>query len=297
MNRKGIEVSTLRIFKTVAELGSVTAAAEKLCYVQSNVTSRIQRLEQTLDAPLFHRQKRRMTLTHAGENLLSYADRILRLVDEACVAVAETSGEGGILRIGSLESTAATRLPPMLTELRRLHPKIQLTVSTGPTDPLVRDLLDYRLDCAFVSGKVGHPEIICEPVFTEELVLITECSHKAITTQIETVLLVFRQGCSYRTKAETLFREMGWAPMRIMELGTLDGILGCVAAGIGVAVLPRSVINQPHYKDILQFTRIPPNLGRVQTMLIRRRDAVTLPCLKWFLEIVVNEAKKKPRRL
>lgn len=288
MNRNTLDIGSLQIFKAVADTGSVTAAAEKLCYVQPNVSARIKQLEEILKAPLFYRQHRRMILTRAGEALLGYADQILRLVEEAQASVNNDSDEGGVLRIGSLESTAASRLPTVLSSLHRLHPKIQIAVTTGPTDPLVKDVLGYRLDGAFVGGVVDHPDIRCEPTFVENLVLVTEKKYRIESKKHNIVLLSFRHGCPYRIKAEMYFREQGLAPVQIMEFGTLDGILGCVSAGVGVAVLPKSVVDRSQYKQVLKFTSIRKDLAEVQTMFISRRDTSDIRGITLLRNMVVQ---------
>ena len=106
-----MELSSLRIFKTVAEEGSVTQAAAKLHRVQSNVSARLNQLEESLGVSLFHRSGRRMLITEEGARLLDYADRLLRLADEAQMSVRGDQAPAGQLRIGSMETTAAARLP------------------------------------------------------------------------------------------------------------------------------------------------------------------------------------------
>lgn len=97
-----MELAELEIFRTVVAEGGVTRAAERLNRVQSNVTTRIKQLEQSMGVPLFVRDRRRMVLTAAGEALLDYAERILDLAQEARQAVAPQSPRGR-LRIGSID--------------------------------------------------------------------------------------------------------------------------------------------------------------------------------------------------
>lgn len=291
MDRTGIDLGALRVFRTVAEMGTVTAAADKLSYVQSNVTARLRRLEEALGTALFHRQRRGMTLTPAGEVLFDYAYRVLGLVDEACLAVGEAIGAGATLRIGAMESTAAVRLPAILAALHRDHPNLQVDVSTGPTDPLLRDVLSCRLDGAFVGALVNHPNIICESTFMEQLGVISSASGNQ-KQKTAAVLIVFRPGCPYRAHAERWLRERGMIPYRMMELGTLDGILGCVAAGMGIAVLPRSVVDRPPYRDTLAFAPLPRPLGQIPTMFIRRRDAPVLMSMRWFMDAIAAAGRQ-----
>ena len=293
MDRSGVELGALRAFKAVAEHGSVSGAARALSYVQSNVTARIRRLEAILGVPLFHRQSRGMALTQSGEVLLTYATRVLGLVDEACGAIGKSAGEDAPLRIGALESTAAVRLPPILAALHAARPQLQILVTTGPTDPLLQGVLAFRLDGAFVAAKVDHPDIHCTPAFDEELVVARARDAAAGRPNDPRPLVVFRQGCPYRAQAERWLRAKGAIPYRLMEFGTLDGILGCVSAGMGITMLPRSVIDRPHYREILSFEPLPRNIGRVRTMFVCRRGGERLPGIRRLLAAI---AEKKSRR-
>ena len=101
---------SLRIFRTVVDEGGVARAAAKLNRVQSNVTTRIRQLEEHVGARLFRREGRNIRISTEGQKLLGYADRLLRLADEA-VSEMRTGKPRGIFKLGSLESTAGTRLP------------------------------------------------------------------------------------------------------------------------------------------------------------------------------------------
>src|ERR1700741_609935 len=125
-----MELSDLHVFRTVVDAGGITRAAEKLNRVQSNVTTRIRQLEQTLGVELFIREGRRMHLSPAGKVMLGYAERLLDLAREARDSVHDTKPRG-LLRFSSPESTASIRLPPPLSEYCRLYPEVTLELRTG----------------------------------------------------------------------------------------------------------------------------------------------------------------------
>jgi DNA-binding transcriptional LysR family regulator len=262
-----MEVSSLRIFLSVAETGGISAAAQKLHYVQSNVTARIKKLEDELGAVLFVRQSRGMSLTAAGRILKDYAERISRLELQAADAVRGTIENGGSIRLGSMETTMAIRLPAILKQLHAEMPMAEIAVSTGRTEGLIRDVLEHRLDCAYVGGPVEHPELESRIAFEEELVLVT--SKEAVQ---KNVLLVFRTGCVYRARAEQWLREEGRLPFTLMEYGTLEGILGCVDAGLGCTLMPRAVVERSAFRVDVEVTTIPERIAKIQTLLVRRRD-------------------------
>lgn len=237
-----MDLISLGIFKAVADSGSVSRAAASLHYVQSNISARIQRLEEELEVQLFVRSRRGMTLTAGGETLLVYANRLLQLADEARRSVSATREAAGPLRLGSMETTLAVRLPGVLRDFHQRYPDIELRLRTGTVDQLVEAVLDYRLDAALVAGEVRHNAIDYTPVFRERLSLIMPPGIGDIGALPDQTLIAFPQGCVYRAFAEQWLRERGLAPLRIMELATLDGILACIRAGLGFSVFPRSSV-------------------------------------------------------
>ncbi len=285
-----MDTRSLQIFKAVAAAGTVSKAAESLNYVQSNVTGRIRRLEDEVGAQLFYRSRRGMTLTPAGEVLLGYADQALHVIDAARRAVTEMAGTESPLRLGSMESTLAVRLPAVLGEFRRRHPKVRLSLMSGPTDDLVDALLVHRLDAALVAGRVHHPDIVQEVAFTEEIVLVADAGVTDPARIDDRLLLVFRQGCSYRAIAEQWLRTSGRTPIEIAEFGTLDGILGCVTAGVGVTLMPRSVVVRPQYEGLLKAFPIGTPGMTIDTMLIRHKGAVPNRTLDAFLDVLRGPA-------
>ncbi|EIJ46280.1 LysR family transcription regulator [Herbaspirillum sp. GW103] len=272
-----MELAELEIFRTVVAEGGVTRAAERLNRVQSNVTTRIKQLEESVGVPLFVRDRRRLVLTAAGEALLDYAERILDLVQEAREVVAPQNPRGR-LRIGSMESTAASRLPAPLAEFHQRWPEVRLELSTGPTDVLIAGVRACKLDAALVAGPIDDPAFSATPLYKEELLLVTPRSHRRVRSPEDVMLdtlIVFEQGCAYRRHAETWFASHGrsrdLAPVRTLELASYHAILACVAAGAGVAVVPRSVIAmqmEPHGFATHSLGRD----GRVTTYLVSRRE-------------------------
>jgi DNA-binding transcriptional LysR family regulator len=272
-----MELSSLRIFKTVAEEGGVTQAALRLNRVQSNVSARLTQLEESLGVSLFHRSGRRMLITEDGARLLAYTERLLQLADEAQASMRGDRQPSGQLRIGSMETTAAARLPLVLGQFHRQYPQVDLVLDTGPTDYLLQAVLNHKVDVALVAAPVERPELVQLPVFDEELVLLTNSLHGPVTSPADVgkrTLLGFRSGCSYRRRLERWFAEGGVSPARIAEFGTFEAIIGCVAAGMGVAMMPKEVLKQRELAKSVRVHALPDDVARVQTMLVWRRDIV-----------------------
>jgi DNA-binding transcriptional LysR family regulator len=270
-----MELSSLRIFKTVAEEGSVTQAAARLHRVQSNVSARLNQLEESLGVTLFNRSGRRMLITAEGVRLLEYADRLLRLADEAQLSVRGDQEPSGQLRIGSMETTAAARLPRVLGAFHRKYPQVDLLLETGSTDSMVQAVLNHKVDMALVAAPIDRPELVQAPVFVEELVLLTDALHGPVTGPADVArrtLLGFRSGCSYRRRLERWFADAGIAHARLVEFGTFEAIIGCVAAGMGVAMMPREVLRQRGLGRTVQCHTLPSDVAEVETMMVWRRD-------------------------
>ncbi|MRV74496.1 LysR family transcriptional regulator [Duganella sp. FT92W] len=280
-----MDLSALRIFKAVAEEGSVTQAAARLHRVQSNVSARLGQLEEGLGVALFHRTGRRMLMTVEGERLLSYADRLLQLAEEAQAAVAGGREPAGLLRIGSMETTAAARLPAVLAAFHRSYPDVDLQLETAPTDPLIQGVLNHKLDVALVAAPVNHHELVQHAVFDEELVLLTGHGHPPVASPHDVgrrALLAFRTGCVYRRMLEAWFAESGVPLARVSEFGTFEAIIGCVAAGMGVAVMPKEIMQLRDYRGTVAIHPLPDHIARVQTMLVWRSDVLHHPARAAF---------------
>lgn len=277
-----MELNELKIFKAVAEEGSVSRAAERLNYVQSNVTARIRQLEETLNVSLFHRKSRGVALTPVGHVFLEYAKRILSLADEAINVVQETDEPIGNLTIGSMETTAVVHLPPILTAYHCQYPSVDLNLLTGTSEQVLTYLLDYRVDGAFVGGVIDHPELVGEMILNEELLLVTAKDKPPFGTKERQNIMVFRKGCAFRARLETWLRESGMLPYRIMEFSSVEAILGCVLAGMGITFLPNSVFASGKYDDKVDLYSLPREVSAMPINFVTRKVATESKALQAF---------------
>ncbi|WP_042148247.1 LysR family transcriptional regulator [Paucisalibacillus sp. EB02] len=270
-----MDLHTLKIFQTVAKMGSISQAARELQYAQSNITMKIQQLESDLQTTLFYRHNRGTALTAKGSLLLKYAEKIFVLIEETQNMMTDDQTPKGPLIIGSMETTAAVRLPSVLSKYHKDFPEVDLTLKTGSTEENIQGVLQYELDGAFVAGPIKHPELVQKEVFEEELVLITDTKHPPISSikDIQTrTMLVFRTGCSYREKLEQWLQQERIIPNKIMEFGTLDAIIGCVCSGLGLSMLPLSVVAKHIQEGTLRQHSIPNEYGLVKTIFIYRKE-------------------------
>lgn len=282
-----MDASDLRIFEAVARLGGMNRAASELNTVQSNVTTHIRGLEDELEARLFDRHSRGADLTPAGRRLLPYAQQVAALLEEARRAVGDEGSPAGPLVIGSLETTASLHLPAILVKYTAQYPEVDISLTTGTTEELIDRVLSRKLEGAFVCGPVNHPALSTEVIFREELVLVTGRSVRNLEdlSRISGLrIVVFRMGCTYRQRLESILAARGLVGLRSMEFGTLDAILGCVSADIGITLLPRAIVNAPLQQSRFSVHNLRPGEGRVETVFIRRRDAYTSSAHEAFLQ-------------
>src|SRR6185503_3710176 len=171
------------------------------------VTARIRQLEASLGETLFQRHSRGVVLTAAGRRLLPYAERVRLLIEDARRAVADDGTPKGALTVGSLETTAALRLPSVLATYATAYPDVDLVLRTGTSAELIEDVLEHRLEGAFVCGPVDHRDLAEEAVYREELVLLTsgKVHHPPdLAKDSRLKIIVLRAGCSYRQRLEEI---------------------------------------------------------------------------------------------
>lgn len=278
-----MDIEALRAFRYVVELGTISQAAERLNYSQSNVTMKIAKLEEQLQTKLLHRHNRGCEVTAKGQDLYEHALQIFMLLERAEYAMHDDAPRGP-LQIGSIETTAAIHLPQMLLHYHERCPDVLLHVQTKPTAMLVEQVLHYQLDGAFISGPIEHSLLDKQLVLHEELVLIYAQQKKP--TLENTTIIVFRAGCSYRFQMEKYLREKQIKTYQIMELGSLEAILGCVQIGLGVTLLPKSVFERYTRYFQLYSEPLPASYRHVPTEFIYRKDNSSV-ALRHFLKTLV----------
>lgn len=242
-----MDVRDFQFLKAVAESGSITRAAEALGCVQSNVTTRLKKLEARLGRKLVERVDGRMVPTALGSLALDFGTRIASLSQEADALLMSTGAALPPLRIGTMETTAAVRLPALLKRLRAERPDLRLTLRSGTSEELAGALRRGTLDLVLVAGDVADDRFETAPLWREDLVEVLPPSGEA-----DAALVVFRTGCCYREHCRAAFGDVP-----VLELGTLDGILGCVAAGLGRTLLPTSAVERWRVAGDIA-TRPPP---------------------------------------
>ncbi|MFC7418681.1 LysR family transcriptional regulator [Iodobacter arcticus] len=245
-----INSSQLKALCAVIEQGGVSAAANTLFCVPSNITKKIKELESEFGLCLFHRERNRLILTAEGRTFYQKAQEYLALhaqgrslfYDEPIV---------GELRIGALDIALSHHLPEPIAHYRIAHPEIKLNIVHGHSLELERQLQAGELDLIFSDGPIEHPLMGGVLAFTEQLVLV---GAEPVEIPKQT-LYAFPSTCHYRHLIEASLNMQGIRPQTLLEIESYPIIFALIQAGKGCAFIPRSLAEAqgvPHYSEPIQ---------------------------------------------
>ncbi|GAA6133948.1 LysR family transcriptional regulator [Oceaniserpentilla sp. 4NH20-0058] len=268
-----MELSDLQVFQQVAQCGGITRAAEKLNRVPSNVTARIQKLEEELQQLLFIREKNRLYISSAGHQLLDYANQILSLADQAKHSL-QGDKPNGTLRIGYMDAVAATRVVRPLKQFHEQFPEVSLNVRSAPTGLLIEHVLEGKLDLALVADPEQDTRLGITHIFDEELVVVSSRRHQTISSpndlSANPTVLGFNYKCAYRNRL-TNWLKHGQCVPKVIEINSYHTMLSCVAAGMGIAMVPRALLNDYPFTDSIQCHTLASEWAVSRTALIWRK--------------------------
>ncbi|QFU89052.1 LysR family transcriptional regulator [Amycolatopsis sp. YIM 10] len=272
-----MQFQQLAYFVAVAETRHFTQAAERMRVAQPSLSQQVKALERDVGATLFHRIRGNVTLTEAGETLLPFARRILAETETAYRAVRELDELGrGRVRFGATPSLCTGVLPRLLATFRGKYPGIELVLQEGGSRDLQAALSEGTLDLAMIVDSRVHDDhrLSTVPLFVEELVVISPKDEPAPVAgarmKIRDLrghpLVMFRRGYDLREATMDACRAEGFEPDFAIEGGEMDAVLEFVRAGIGLAVVPGTVVG-----DRFRITRFgPPGLARTVRLAYRR---------------------------
>ncbi|TCN53099.1 LysR family transcriptional regulator [Flavobacterium circumlabens] len=287
-----MNTNDLKIFEAVAESGSFTKAADRMFTVQSNVTARIKSLEEEFDTKLFSRTSRKVELTDEGQLLMKYAKQIQYLVEEAKNEIKSSDTVNGHLVIGCMETTMALKAPEILLAFGEKYPAVELEFKSDDRDMLISDVLNYKLDAAFVSAPLNVNGLEKIKIKEEQLVILAsskESSLNNLVTKEALKSIVFDNGCIFRERLESWFSHKGIHNYKSIELNSIEGIINFVEAGLGISLLPEEVISK--YYEGRKICTYPLNkqLGTMTTLLVYRKDKTTSRALQGFIDMHLQD--------
>lgn len=276
-----MELSDLRIFLAVTTERGFTAAAKKLNCVQPNVTARIKKLEEELGVQLFYRSKNDVILTPFGHQFHNYATRIVRLSREALQAL---KNEFGPLTIGVTQTVASAYLPEILQTYHARFPRADVTVRTLLGKGLHNDLLDHSVDYGLLEIPVNHPDLMNECSWSQKLVIVTAPDYSIKSDDVTS--LSFSTNCPYRQAMMDAFRYMRIVAMRNLKLLNVDTILASAMGGVGITVLPKSLVDREHIAPFVRIYDFPHRADIATINLVRHKESVNTPQMAAFSQVV-----------
>ncbi len=295
---RGVNLDHLTAFAAVAELGSFSAAAARLNLTQPAVSVQIRQLERRLGVRLFERVGRRVEPTLAGRNLLPQVARIEAAIAGAIDAVADfAQGVAGRVRIGTGATACIYLLPPLLRELRRRFPHVEIIVRTGNTPDILREIEDNLLDVGVVTLPAPGRVFVAEPLVDDEIVAVFAggaAPGRPVTALSLAALpvLLYEPGGNARRVIDDWFKRADVALKPVMELGSIEAIKQLIAAGLGCGLLPRLATADADALGLV-FRSLSPVLHR-RIGLVLRRDKVPDRALREVVAALRGLAETQP---
>jgi DNA-binding transcriptional LysR family regulator len=291
-----MELRHLRYFEAVARLNHVTRAAAELHVAQPALSKQLRDLEGELGVALFDRVGRRVRLTEAGEALLPHARAVLAQVEAARAAMAERVGlRRGLATIGAPPTVGTNLLPAALAAFNQRYPGIELRLREAGLSTLLELLAAGLADLVVVTLPVDGPDLAIAPLFSEELVLAVASRHPlagepkvALASLADEPFVLSPPNYELRDATIDACRRAGFAPRVVLDGGEMDTLLRFVAAGLGVALVPRLALGGQ--ADIAAVQISDQRLSR-SLAIAWRDDRVSSPAARALREFLVETLK------
>lgn len=284
----------LEIFSAVCTQGSFTKAAEKLNMAQPAVSLAIRELETFYAVRLFERMNRRVYLTEAGRTLRQYADTVLSQFRES-VEVLRESGAGGFCSFGVHVTLGETRLAGILTRLAAELPEMQVRACVQNSRETERMILQNELDFAVVDNVTVSPHYLVEPLREEALAAVCAPEYLpgrdtlTLAELAEERLLLRERGSGTRNSVDGVFQAAGIPVRPVLESVSTAALLACARAGIGITLLPRSLVEADLAAGRLRELAVADGAFRRTYFLVRHRSKYLTGGMRQVLQVVREE--------
>jgi DNA-binding transcriptional LysR family regulator len=279
----GMDVRQLDMFRAVAEEGGFTRAAQRLRVSQSAVSRQVKLLEDELGATLLHRTGKGVTVTGQGELLLKAANRIHRDLQDVAWEISETQKlQRGLLSLGGGMTVCMYVLPRLLKKFRTLHQDVELRVTSGTSEAILRLVRNHQVDLGLLTLPIVASDLEVHPVLKEEMVVVTAPRHPlARERAVEPrslgryPFILFERGSNTRKMLDEFFLEQEVPADVAMETENVEIIKAMVASGLGISIIPYAAIARDLRSGRFAWTRIRgPRLYREAGWVYLRSDHV-----------------------
>ena len=295
-----MELRHLRTIAAVARHRSLTKAGDELFLTQSAVSQQVRRLEEELGVEVFHRTSRRVELTSAGHVILAHAQRVLAEVDGLHSELEELTGLlSGQLRIGGVYPTGPYDLFSMLADFRAAHPGVAVHMVEDTQDDTIAALRKDDLDCAFIAHDPDAfgEEFDASLLWTDELVVAIPPGHPLAAedrVSFEQLacedLIAYRENSAIRRRLERKMADSGLEPRNAFICTEMAAVRALASRGLGVAVMPRSVAEEPG--PPIELRALAPGRLTWPVALVWRSARRQSPAGKAFLKVALEYAQQ-----
>lgn len=290
-----MDIHRLRTFKTAATLLNFNRTADVLNYSQSTVSAQIRSLEDEIGVPLFERKGKQLSLTDAGKKMLNYSLKLLAIHEEAISVISGRRETDGMLTVRAPQTVATYHLPRVLAEFQSRFPKIRFDVTSCAFYSLEHELQIGTVDLAFLLAEsVQAANLNVEMLKAEQLVVVAGPGHplsggKCIGFEElrEQRIFLPKADCGYRMSFEqSLMMERG-EPALTLEFNSIEAIKKCVAAGLGVTVIPEIAVREELRQGKLMRLEWG-EASEVAVLMIWHKDKWISPALGAFMDTMRN---------
>ncbi|MBI3650966.1 MAG: LysR family transcriptional regulator [Acidobacteria bacterium] len=289
-----MEHRLLKTFKAVAEAGSFTHAAVRIHLTQAAVSVHIKQLEEEIGTPLFLRVNKKLFLTDAGRLLLSHTEKILRAHDAAqndLAAITEASRARLHLGVSSTSFTL-NPLPEILSELKRLHTLLDLSVVGGTSEWIIEQIVANKMDAGVVSLPVEASDVTTEMLKSDKLAAVMSPQHRFANLRVITAeqlagepLILGEKGGNTRRLIDLFFEKSGLSPVIVMELQRTEAIIKMVELDFGVTILPQAPLQRDVARGRLRAVRVKELNLKWQFGIAYLKSDYVPPAVRSFLKL------------
>ncbi len=279
---KRLNLNHLHTFSQVIACGSFSAAAQRLGLTQPAVSLQVRQLEQRLNLRLIERVGKRLKPTSAGVVLLEHATHIDAAVEEALLDLSShAQGIAGNIAMGTGATACIHLLPPLLRVLKQRFPALNVRISTGNTDGMLKAVEENRLDLALVTLPAAGRSLAIAPLLEDPFVVIFAADEQRVPDLMtaealaDYPMVVFEAGSSTRLLIDEWFFKAGLRIKPVMELGSIEAIKEMVAAGLGYSIVPQMSVASEHHRRGLQVHVLTPALSRTLGIVLRQDKPVS----------------------
>jgi len=276
-----MEIYDLMVFMAVVETGGFTQAAARLNCVQPNVTARIKKLEKSLGTQLFYRENRGVTLTANGRALTGEAKKIIRLAKSIETRFLQNEITG-LLTLGVSQTAATAWLPEILRVFMDLYPDVEINVHSLFVETMTGKLLDHELDCALTDVPIVNPKLRYTFSRPEQL-MVAYADNYPFSTETDVTILTFSKTSRYRQILYEYLEHRQISVRSELTLKGMDAVIACIIGGVGVSLLPESVVSLPHIAPHIKV--LPANEVEGRVGIVTHVDNVQTAALQAFMDL------------